>query len=176
MDNILILLLAGESKRFQYRTKKQFVSINDKPLYCYSLDTFINIKKFNQIILVINKKDINTSNIKYLFDKYKKYFDKNIFKIVYGGKERYNSVYNALKYLNDNKLVNNRIMSDKKKQIFDGIWEQLEPEEKNVVVTEHLKTLPKWDLKRILCSVLGVDGYMNDEALRTECEKLIHTR
>lgn len=34
-------------------------------------------------------------------------------------------------------------MSDKKKQIFDGIWEQLEPEEKNVVVTEHLKTLPK---------------------------------
>lgn len=107
MDNILILLLAGESKRFQYRTKKQFVSINDKPLYCYSLDTFINIKKFNQIILVINKKDINTSNIKYLFDKYKKYFDKNIFKIVYGGKERYNSVYNALNYLNDNKLVNN---------------------------------------------------------------------
>lgn len=67
-------------------------------------------------------------------------------------------------------------MSDKKKQIFDGIWEQLEPEEKNVVVTEHLKSVSEWNLKRILCSVLGVDGYMNDEALRAECEKLIHTR
>lgn len=67
-------------------------------------------------------------------------------------------------------------MSEKKKQIFDGIWEQLEPEEKNVVVTEHLKSLPKWDLKRILCNVLDVDDYMNDEVLRAECEKLIHTR
>jgi hypothetical protein len=67
-------------------------------------------------------------------------------------------------------------MSEKKKQIFDGIWEQLEPEEKNVVVTEHLKSLPKWDLKRILCNALDVDDYMNDEVLRAECEKLIHTR
>ena len=105
MNNSLILLLAGESKRFKYKTKKQFISINDKPLFCYSLDTFIKTKKINQYILVINKKDINTDNIKYLFDNYKKYFDKEIFKIVYGGKERYNSVFNALKYLDDNKLV-----------------------------------------------------------------------
>lgn len=67
-------------------------------------------------------------------------------------------------------------MSDKKKQIFDGIWEQLEPEEKNVVVTEHLKTLSKWDLKRILCDVLFIDNYMDDGALRHEFERIIHTR
>ena len=107
MDNTLILLLAGESKRFKYKTKKQFVSIKDKPLYCYSLDTFINTKKFKQYVLVINKKDTNSEYIKYLYNKYKNYFDKSLFKIVYGGKERYNSVYNALKYLNNNKLVTN---------------------------------------------------------------------
>lgn len=67
-------------------------------------------------------------------------------------------------------------MSDKKKQIFDGIWEQLEPEEKNVVVAEHLKTLPKWDLKRVLCSVLDVDGYMDDEGLKKALESVVNER
>lgn len=66
-------------------------------------------------------------------------------------------------------------MSDKKKQIFDGIWEQLEPEEKNVVVTEHLKTLPKWDLKRVLCSVLDVD-YIDDAGLEKKFNEIVWTR
>ena len=64
-------------------------------------------------------------------------------------------------------------MSEKKKEIFDGIWEQLAPEDRNVVVTDHLKTIPKWDLKRILCDVLGVEHYMDDESLRAEFEKLV---
>lgn len=67
-------------------------------------------------------------------------------------------------------------MSDKKKQIFDGIWEQLEPEERNVVVVEHLKTLSKWDLKCILCDVLGVDGYMDDEGLKKALESVVNER
>lgn len=66
-------------------------------------------------------------------------------------------------------------MSDKKKQIFDGIWEQLEPEEKNVVVVEHLKTLPKWDLKRVLCSVLDVD-YIDDAGLEKKFNEIVWTR
>lgn len=106
MDNTLILLLAGESKRFNYKTKKQFIKVVDKPLYCYSLDTFLGTKKFNNVLLVINKKDINTKHIKLLYKNYKDYFDKNRFHIVFGGKERYNSVYNALSYLYNNKLIN----------------------------------------------------------------------
>ena len=66
-------------------------------------------------------------------------------------------------------------MSEKKKQIFDGIWEQLEPEEKNVVVTEHLKTLSKWDLKRVLCSVLDVD-YIDDAGLEKKFNEIVWTR
>lgn len=66
-------------------------------------------------------------------------------------------------------------MSDKKKQIFDGIWEQLEPEEKNVVVVGHLKTLPKWDLKRVLCSVLDVD-YIDDAGLEKKFNEIVWTR
>lgn len=66
-------------------------------------------------------------------------------------------------------------MSDKKKQIFDGIWEQLELEEKNVVVVEHLKTLPKWDLKHVLCSVLDVD-YIDDAGLEKKFNEIVWTR
>ena len=67
-------------------------------------------------------------------------------------------------------------MSDKKKEIFDGIWEQLSPEDRNVIVTEHLKSLHKWDLKRILCEVLSVDNYMDDAALKQAFEGVVWTR
>lgn len=67
-------------------------------------------------------------------------------------------------------------MSDKKKQIFDGIWEQLEPDERNVIVSEHLKGLSKWDLKRILCDVLGVENYMDDAALEKKFHEIVWTR
>lgn len=67
-------------------------------------------------------------------------------------------------------------MSEKKEQIFNGIWNELETTDKNKVVVNHLKTLPKWDLKRILCDVLFVDNYMDDGALRHEFEVIIHTR
>ena len=53
MNNILILLLAGASKRFNYKTKKQFITINNKPLYCYSLDTFLSTKKIHKVLLNI---------------------------------------------------------------------------------------------------------------------------
>ena len=101
MNNILILLLAGASKRFNYKTKKQFITINNKPLYCYSLDTFLSTKKIHKVLLVINKNDKDSEYIKFLYANYKIYFNKDIFHIVYGGKERYNSVYNALQYLKD---------------------------------------------------------------------------
>ena len=67
-------------------------------------------------------------------------------------------------------------MTDKKKQVFDGIWAQLEPEEKNVVVTEHLKSIPKWDFKRILCDVMGVEHYMDDEGLKKAVNEIINVR
>lgn len=66
-------------------------------------------------------------------------------------------------------------MSEKKEQIFNGIWNELETADKNKVVVNHLKTLSKWDLKRVICTVLDVD-LMDDEKLRKEFEGLIYTR
>lgn len=55
-------------------------------------------------------------------------------------------------------------------------WNALSSEEKNVIVSAYLKTLTRWDLKRLLCDVLFVDNYMDDGALRHEFESIIHTR
>ena len=55
-------------------------------------------------------------------------------------------------------------------------WNALSSEEKNVLVCDHLKNLSKWDLKRILCDVLDVDNYMDDEGLREATESIINER
>lgn len=56
---------------------------------------------------------------------------------------------------------------------FEEEWNEMSIEEKNVIVSAYLKTLRKWDLKRIMCDVLNVDNYMDDEGLRKAMEKLV---
>ena len=55
-------------------------------------------------------------------------------------------------------------------------WNALSSEEKNVLVRDYLKSLPKCDFKRILCNVLDVDNYMDDEGLRKATESIINVR
>ena len=38
---------------------------------------------------------------------------------------------------------------------FEEEWNGMAVEEKNVIVSSYLKTLSKWNFKRILCDVLG---------------------
>lgn len=59
---------------------------------------------------------------------------------------------------------------------FDIIWNGMSLEEKNVIVSSYLKTIPKWDLKRIMCDVLQVDSYMDDEQLSRKLNELVWTR
>ena len=59
---------------------------------------------------------------------------------------------------------------------FAVVWDSLSEETKNQVVANYLKSLSKWDLKRILCDVLGVEHYMDDDGLRKAVEKIVNTR
>ena len=63
-------------------------------------------------------------------------------------------------------------MNDK----FLNQWNALSSEEKNVLVCDYLKYLSDWDLKRILCNVLGVEHYMDDEGLRKAVDVIINVR
>ncbi len=92
-----ILLAAGKSTRFNYKIKKQFCKVYNKTLLEHNLDVFSSIKFVKYIIVVVAKEDLSVA--KKFCEKYKK----NIV-IIEGGKERYNSVYNAVKIIPDNKF------------------------------------------------------------------------
>ena len=59
---------------------------------------------------------------------------------------------------------------------FNEMFDNLSVEEKSVLVVKFLKSLPKWDFKRILCNVLDVEHYMDDDGLRQATESIINVR
>ncbi len=108
MNNFLILLAAGKSSRFKDKQKKQFVKIKNKPLFTFSLDKFIKSGVINKYIIVLPKAEIKIIE-KYLRENYKKLFESNKINLVIGGFERFDSVYSALCFIENNFLINNEL-------------------------------------------------------------------
>ena len=92
MSFCLILLAAGESKRFGSTIPKPFIKIGGKTLLEHSLIKFGKIKEIKNTIVVINKKHLNF---------FSKISLKNVKKVI-GGKTRQASTLNALKYIKNN--------------------------------------------------------------------------
>lgn len=80
----LIILASGESNRFDKKLKKQWISINNTPLWLYVANKFNSFYEFSETIITTRKIDTN----------YAKYFTN--YKIVAGGKSRQESIKNAL--------------------------------------------------------------------------------
>lgn len=95
-----IILAAGNSRRMHSNIPKPLLSVNGKSLLCYSLDSFIGIVPISNIILVINRAH---KGIFLLF--WHKYPEYDGIKTVVGGKERFDSVKNALAALPDDGIV-----------------------------------------------------------------------
>ncbi len=93
MKIVAILLAAGEGKRFG--EKKQFIKLKGEPLFQYSLNTINKIDEITDIFLVLPEEDI---------DRVKVFSFKNVNKVA-GGKERQESVYNALKQIENADIV-----------------------------------------------------------------------
>jgi len=87
MSLFLILLAAGESKRFGSKVPKPFLRINRKVLLEHTLSAFDFHAEIKKTVIVYNKKH------KKLFDKLKL---KNVVKVT-GGKTRQESTFKALK-------------------------------------------------------------------------------
>lgn len=102
MRNVAIILSAGKGTRMGSSVSKQYIEVLGKPVIYYTLDAFEN-SMVDEIILVISEQDRNYVEEgivnKYGFHKIKH--------LVHGGKERYHSVYNALKQVEeaDNVLI-----------------------------------------------------------------------
>jgi len=99
---VAIIPAAGKGKRFGGTTPKQFLKINGKEILAYTLEIFQNAKNVDEIIVAASKEEF--PRVKRLQKKYRL---TKLTKIVEGGKERQDSVHNALvaANLNDNDLV-----------------------------------------------------------------------
>jgi len=86
-DLTLILLGAGNSTRFGAKVKKQWLWINNEPLWLFLANKFKKLLNINNIIIVANESELN----------YMKNFAD--FTFIGGGNERQISLYNALKHV-----------------------------------------------------------------------------
>ncbi len=90
--NIVIITAAGKGNRMNTALPKQFLNIGDKPILAHTIDFFEKNQIINDIYLVLSKDQIDYA----LENIVKKYSFNKVRKIICGGKERGDSIYNAL--------------------------------------------------------------------------------
>lgn len=96
----LILAAAGVGKRMGLGYPKQFFEYKGKPLFIMPLEVAQKSDIVDDIIVVTNKENIT------LVENYcKQYGIDKVIKVTEGGKERQNSIYNALKYDNKSDII-----------------------------------------------------------------------
>ena len=94
---VAIVLAAGQGKRMASTVQKQYMQLKGYPVLYYSLFAFQNSKWIDEIILVVGagEKDYCEKELVKLYG-----FTK-VSQVVYGGKERYDSVWEALKCVSE---------------------------------------------------------------------------
>lgn len=90
-----IILAAGQGKRMNSSTKKQYLLIDKKPVLYYSIKSFEK-SMIDDILLVTGEEDIDFCKKKIV----EKYSFSKVRKVIAGGKERYHSVYCGLEAIN----------------------------------------------------------------------------
>jgi len=86
LDVTLIVLCAGNSSRFEHKAKKQWLRIDDEPLWLYATKRLNSFAKFDKIIVTSHANEVN----------YMKNFSDD-FIYVTGGNTRQESIENSLK-------------------------------------------------------------------------------
>ena len=95
-----IVLAGGRGKRMNYHKSKQFIEIKGKPVLVYTLEKFIYNKSIDEVILVLQEDEVDYCK-KEVLQKYSLKVDR----IVIGGKERQDSVFNALEAMEKADIV-----------------------------------------------------------------------
>src|SRR3989338_1335167 len=90
--NFAIIVAGGKGKRMHKRINKLFLLLNKEPIIYHTLNTFQNCKNIDKIILVVRPEDKKKFESIIKSNKFNK-----VIKIVDGGIERQDSVYNGIK-------------------------------------------------------------------------------
>jgi|DewCreStandDraft_4_1066084.scaffolds.fasta_scaffold17859_2 2-C-methyl-D-erythritol 4-phosphate cytidylyltransferase len=95
MKNIGVIVAAGFGRRFGYRLPKQYYKVYGREILVYSALAFEREKIIDGILFVVGNNfiDFVKENI------VKKHNFKKVIDVINGGKERFDSVYNAVRYL-----------------------------------------------------------------------------
>ncbi|MEI7590584.1 MAG: 2-C-methyl-D-erythritol 4-phosphate cytidylyltransferase [Deltaproteobacteria bacterium] len=97
MKTTAIVLSAGAGKRMETTKAKQYLLLGDMLIVAHSLCVFQKTKVIDEIILVTAKDDIETATIEIVHH----YNISKCNRIIAGGKERQDSVKNALAIISD---------------------------------------------------------------------------
>ena len=90
--NTAIVLAAGQGRRMHSNIQKQFLELGGHPVLYYSLNCFQQSELIDDIILVTGRNEISYCENEII----RKYKFSKVSKVICGGKERYDSVYNGL--------------------------------------------------------------------------------
>lgn len=89
----VIIPAAGQGKRMKSDVSKQFIEIEGKPILAYTIEKFESTNIIDEIVVVVGKGEEDYVG-EFIRDRYD---FTSISKIVTGGKERQDSVYEGLK-------------------------------------------------------------------------------
>ena len=87
--NIALVLAAGSGTRMNADQPKQFIVVNGKPLFIYSVEKFQNNQNIDAIVIATNKENI--AKVEDLIKGYSK-----VKLVIAGGETRQQSVYNGI--------------------------------------------------------------------------------
>jgi len=90
--NVAIIVAAGRSSRMKLGQSKQYLPLLGKPVLAHTLFAFEKCLIIDEVILVVNQDDMEFCRNEVV----EKYNFRKVSKIVKGGKERQDSVYNGL--------------------------------------------------------------------------------
>ena len=97
MKKSAILLCGGSGSRFG--SNKLLVKLDGKEIFLHSLEKLISVVGRENIVIAVSE------NQKEFFDSVLNKYNYSDIKICFGGKERYHSVFNGLKYCPEDSLV-----------------------------------------------------------------------
>lgn len=93
MEKIAAVIVAGGSgKRMGTTVKKQFIQLRDKEVLAHTIEAFNEVDEISEIIVVVGQEDVERVREEIVA----RYQLSKVSKIVVGGKERQDSVYNGL--------------------------------------------------------------------------------
>lgn len=95
-DNLrVIIAAAGVGSRMKNQINKQYLLLKDRPVLAYSLDFFEQLPEAESIVIVANPAEVEYCEREIV----SKYGYKKVNKVIPGGKERQDSVWNALQQM-----------------------------------------------------------------------------